>query len=165
MAGTDIPDMAASPDLAPPIDMTITCGQVGQSCTVGAGACARTGTVMCSAPGIPTCSATAGAPDTSGTWHQSPAANGSWDWDCDGYTEYQYPTGDTTPPPQDNDPKAVTDCTSIGIQSVCGQPHWFYSYWNHWTVSCGHPVTDLLCAWVNNVCTGSGSNDVTQGCH
>lgn len=142
-----------------------TCPNQGQSCTAGVGACMNTGTIVCTAQGVGACSATAGAPDNSGTWHQSAAANGSFDWNCDGHIQYQYPTGDTTRPPNDNDSSAITDCTTIGVQSVCPQPHWYYSYWNHWADPCGHPVDDAICYWNVNSCASSGGNEVTEGCH
>lgn len=167
MAMVEISDMATALDMVVPDDLTITCGQVGQNCTVGVGACARTGTVMCASPGVPTCSATAGAPDNTGTWHQAAAANGSWDWDCDGSIEFQYPSGDTTPPPVDQ--PSITMCTAVGVQSVCEAAHWYYVYEHSFGLpSCGHPVDDMLCAWQSNGttggCIGSGSNEVTEGC-
>jgi hypothetical protein len=155
----------STPDMAAPVvpDMTITCTQLGQDCTVGVGACARTGKVVCTSQGTASCDATPGAADNSGTWHQAAATNGSWDWDCDGHVQYQYPTGDTTAPPRDNDPSVVS-CSAYGIKSACEAPHWFYSYWNHWPDSCGHPVDDRICYW-NGSCIDSGGNEVTQGCH
>jgi hypothetical protein len=156
-------------DLAPPIvyDMVLTCANVGGPCTVGVGACARTGTVACSSPGMATCSATAGSPDTSGTWHQAAAVNGSWDWDCDGYVEYQYPSGDTTPPPLDQ--PAIGTCASVGDQSVCNAPHWYYAYEHSYGLpSCGHPIDDMLCFWQTSGgtagCIDSGGTSTTQGC-
>lgn len=59
---------------------------LGKSCSVGKGACAAGGTVLCVA-GVAVCNAKAGKP---GGWSSSPAGNGSWDWDCDGKVSKRY---------------------------------------------------------------------------
>jgi hypothetical protein len=164
-AGVDMasPDMAATLDLTTPPDLAITCAQQGQPCTAGLGACARTGTVMCSTGGVASCSATPGAPDTTGTWHQSAATNGSWDWDCDGSVEYQYPSGDTTPPPIDE--PAIHDCGAVAIQAVCTATHWYYVYEHSYGLpSCGHPVEDMICNWSGNYCNSVTTEETPQGC-
>lgn len=135
----------------------------GQACTVGAGACARSGNVMCTSTGTGSCSATPGTPDA--MWHQGPAANGSWDWDCDGIVEYQYPSGNGTAPILDS---ALKDCNSFLTEADCNAPHWYYSYWNHWRDSCGHPVDNEICYWsagpTGASCIPQTSQEPTQGC-
>lgn len=168
----EMPDIAAPidiaeplpPDMVTPLDMTLTCAQQGNPCSVGLGACARTGTILCSAGGAASCSATAGAPDTSGTWHQAAATNGSWDWDCDGAVEYQFPSGDSTPPA--NDDASVSLCRPLASQPVCTAPHWFYPSYHPWPVPCGHPVYDALCVWANNACDDQQPpwTSITEGC-
>lgn len=164
---SDVPDMAMPPDLTAPPDMVITCGMQGQPCTVGVGACARTGTVQCSAQNVASCSATPGAPDNTGTWHQAAATNGSWDWDCDGNIEYEYPSGDTTPPPLDSPIIASgNSCMDAASMPVCNAPHWFYQYEHSFGLpSCGHPVDNTVCSWGSNFCNNVTTQETPQGCH
>lgn len=54
---------------------------VGASCTQGVGACKQTGKVICASASAATCSVTGGAAQN---WGTQPAANGSWDLNCDG---------------------------------------------------------------------------------
>jgi hypothetical protein len=169
MAVVELPDMAEPlPDDLMPLDMTappdlvVTCAQAGQGCTVGKGACARTGMVVCNGT-VATCDAVPGSPDTTGTWHQAAATNGSWDWDCDGSVEYQYPSGDTTPPPIDE--PAIHDCGAVAIQAVCTATHWYYVYEHSYGLpSCGHPVEDMICNWSGNYCNSVTTEETPQGC-
>lgn len=171
LAATTSADMAqvSQGDLATTIisDMALSCANQGQVCTVGVGACARSGVVACTAQGTGACDAVAGAPDTSGTWHQATATNGSWDWDCDGAIEFQYPSGDTTPPPLETSSGYVS-CDQVAVQSVCVAPHWFYYLNNHWALSCGHEVDDNVCTWstgsTGSSCIAVGTTPTTQGC-
>lgn len=155
-------------DLAMPInDMATpwTCPNKGQACTSGSGACARTGTVTCTAQGVAACGAVAGNPDNSGTWHQAPAPNGSWDWDCDGAIEYQYPTGDTTAP---LNPNNTTSCDSRSTQAACSAPDWYNVHNTLYPNPCGHDVATDVCYWGTNPspgCTQETSSTVTEGCH
>jgi hypothetical protein len=143
-------------DLAPAPDMTLTCTMVGQPCTVGQGACQVTGKIVCSPS--PACDATPGKADDN--WHMAAAANGSWDWNCDGQVEYQYPTGDSAAPPHDTDP-----CASYAVGVICNQPHWYYKYFNPWPNPCGHPVTDHVCYWSSgNTCEDSPEQITNLGC-
>jgi Pro-kumamolisin, activation domain len=59
------------------------------TCSVGTGACQATGTL--DSNGV--CSVVPGTPQPGP--HTLPAPNGSWDWDCDGRTEQQFPVGVT----------------------------------------------------------------------
>jgi hypothetical protein len=52
----------------------------------GVGACARSGTTVCSGTSI-VCGATPGA---ASSYQTSAAPNGSWDWNCDGKVEMEY---------------------------------------------------------------------------
>jgi hypothetical protein len=144
-----------------------TCPNQSQSCTAGTGACQRTGTIVCTAQGVGACNATAGGPDNSGTWHTAAAANGSWDWDCDGAIEYQYPNGDTTAPPLDSPViGSGNSCQDAIVQSVCNAGHWWYQYEHSFGLpSCGHPVDDQVCNWASNFCNTVTTQEVTQGCH
>jgi hypothetical protein len=94
---------------------------VGSPCTVGAGACQRTGAVVCASPTAAGCSASPGLPDQ--TFHTQPADNGSWDWNCDGTDEFEY-----EPSACDwmcNSPTIQTTCPDVyaltpPCQPVCG---------------------------------------------
>ncbi|HSY21885.1 MAG TPA: hypothetical protein VK841_07215 [Polyangiaceae bacterium] len=98
---------------------------LGSTCTVGVGACQAQGTIVCLGPDqsgnySATCSAVPGTPSTS--FETSPAPNGSWDWNCDGTIEGEYPVVGPCPPGfncacvmSDDDYcgfRSTTDCTA-----------------------------------------------------
>jgi hypothetical protein len=159
MAQASPPDMAVG-------DMAISCTHVGEACTVGTGACMASGKINCAIPGQATCDATPGTPDSA--WHTSAAPNGSWDWDCDGLIEYQYPNGDTTQPLNINDNRA--ECTTkIMNQATCLAPAWFTALLDTSNVK-GATVQHYNCAWDGAACkfgpAGPGYvTEVTEGIH
>lgn len=67
----------------------------GAPCDVGSGqgACAQAGTVACDG----TCQPVDPTVGNATEWHITPAANGSWDWDCDGVVTMTL--APTIPPP------------------------------------------------------------------
>jgi len=67
-------------------------------CTVGVGACTRVGLLRCDG----SCTTVPGIPDSS--FHTTAAANGSWDWNCDGVVE-----------PRD----AITDPSYSSAEAFC----------------------------------------------
>lgn len=96
---------------------------LGLPCDVGSGqgACAKGGTVDCAGVCQPI-DATVGDPTA---WHITPAANGSWDWDCDGVvTPTLVPTA---PPPEcsaHTDAQSCNDAPTIEYvteSSPCGE--------------------------------------------
>lgn len=142
------PDMArgsVGDDMALIPDMVLTCAQQGGACSVGTGACARTGTIVCNAPNMPTCNATAGAPDTG--WHTSPAVNGSWDWDCDGQVQYQYPSGTATQPYASYD-TAICTPSQPRTKDTCNFGYWVY---DSSTNGCGTAADELSCQWSDSL--------------
>jgi hypothetical protein len=139
MANAAVRDMATA-DLAPVPDMVLTCPGLGTSCHVGQGACYRTGKTICTAQGVAGCSVQPGQPDLSGTWHMSAAPNGSWDWDCSGAVDYQYPLGTTEAPAAIN-----PVCESLD-QFMCLMNQIYYP-------SQSTPCGNMLLEWV---CTPGG---------
>jgi hypothetical protein len=145
-------------DLATSPDMTLTCGMQGQSCTVGQGACKRTGEVLCTTEGTAICTANPGTPDT--RWHESAAPNGSWDWNCNGTIEFKYPSESTIAPP-----KMPSDCELRTTFVACLQDNWYYN--SVQLPSCGRLVANRICAWSPSTMTcenNSGTQSATQEC-
>lgn len=148
-----------SMDLPSGPDMVLTCPGLGNSCYAGTGACAANGTVVCISQGVAGCNATIGPPDNTGAWHTAPAANGSWDWDCDGKIEYQYPTGSTIAPPQ-----VATPCPSVPL-GQCGPPN-NQIYWSSAGTPCGNMLSEWMCTLAGANCTGGAAiPGPTEGCH
>lgn len=145
--------------------MTLTCANQGGPCTVGVGACAATGTIVCNP--TPTCTAVAGMPNPG--WHTAAAANGSWDWNCDGVVWYQYPSGDSTAPPANLGVGDGDYCASVASATVCTADHWFNAHSTIWPNPCGHLLDDTICNWVSGT-KGPYCDDVvtqettTEGC-
>jgi len=174
MTGGGAPDgMAASEDLAPalapdldaptptdPVDMALNCAHAGEPCTSGTGACQATGKIVCTPRGA-ACDAVAIAPDSS--WHSAAAANGSWDWNCDGKLEYQYPSGDTTPPQT----PGGAQCAPRATQGACEAPIYFYNdrIYSDPSQTCGAAVLFYPCAWTTQCKWLGGITSVPQGCH
>ena len=169
MAG-DMADDAAQDDLAAIVDlggvssgpdMVLTCPGLGNTCLAGTGACAANGTVVCTAQGVSGCNATIGPADHTGAWHTAPAPNGSWDWDCDGHVEYQYPTGSQTAPPM-----TPTPCAAVPI-GMCGPPN-DQLYWPTAGTPCGNMLSEWMCMPnnANGQCMGGAQiPGPTEGCH
>lgn len=151
--------VAVAADMAttPVDDMTITCASVGQPCSVGVGACKRSGTIVCSPD--PGCSVTAGVPDNS--WHDTPdPATGSWDYNCDGKVEYQQPFQSEAPPLS-----GTAFCQGFLNQTDCT----YNNYWFPGTGSpCGQTITFLPCTWIAtqpSMCiSGGGMAMMTEKC-
>jgi hypothetical protein len=62
----------------------------------GRGACAGGGSTSCSGAATLCTPGDPGIPDGDSSWHEAPAPNGSWDWDCDGNLTKEFPDQDTT---------------------------------------------------------------------
>jgi hypothetical protein len=168
----ELPDMAAEPDMAtdtpdlaePPLyDMTQTspdmahCSTEGQICTVGKGACVRSGHIICTSSGAQ-CDVAAGAPDEN--WHTTAAPNGSWDWNCDGRVFFKYPSGNETQPGADGQ----LHCSNFPVDA-CPRNSWTYKYTSQAPSSCGREIIGDDCFVSSNVCFYAGSTHRdTQGC-
>lgn len=138
------------PSCPAPSNPTFMGSPVGSACSAGTGSCARNGTVQCSGVNAANCSAVVGAPDA--TWHYAAAPNGSWDWNCDGVTELQFPH---LVPPVVGIVAAqclATNCNPVGYAVIAGGS------------ICGATVSPLNCLSVNGVCQGAASSQPTAQC-
>lgn len=102
----------------------------------GLGACANGGITACNGT-TKVCNATVSTLGDATVLHTGPAANGSWDWDCDGVVTKEYP--DAAPPPP--------ACTGLDMTACSSQPMLKYAL-NPFACGDLGDIGQLYCAWL-----------------
>lgn len=159
-------DLGSAPDLAPSCVSGAACTPPGHAAAVGA--CA--GVVSCT----PTPSCSGAFNDTA---QPAAAANGSWDWNCNGTVEVETATPSNftlapTPPDPTTFCRGITDiatCCSGVAGAPCTGDHWFAATLpTDAPAACGEVLTRIQCAWGrfgnNDFCHVNGTSTVVQAC-
>ncbi len=124
---------------------------LGADCKGGVGACASTGKVACSGPGAAECRPAAGSPVLE--LRDRPAANGSFDWDCNGRETPEFDGSTYFFPGQGSCDSVMTfrNMCDIFSPGACNNPSGFTLFFTYSctdrVAACGDRVVRFRCQY------------------